>query len=212
MNYTAEYVARLGRMVARHLPLKHRFVCLTDQVNSVYQACQSVGVQCDTIRAAAPVGLFPWWAKLQLFKPRLIDGDRFLYLDIDTVIVGDITDVAAFGVAPSFALAPDSGNFPGRGALKTVHRFNSSVMVWDRDVPRALWDEWTPAVATRLWGDQDWIGEHSVDARTMPEEWFPRLSELGNERPGPDAKVVLCKRPKNVEAAKQHQWVRDAWR
>jgi hypothetical protein len=47
----------------------------------------------------------------------------------------------------------------------------------------------------------------------MPAEWFPRLSEVVGTWPAmePDAKVVLCKKPKNAEAVKTLRGFAEVW-
>jgi hypothetical protein len=84
-------------------------------------------------------------------------------------------------------------------------------MVWDWDATPDLYRNWTPAVARRLWGDQDWIGEQCAFARTMPADWFPRLS-AGRRNWPETSKVVLCKAPKNAEAALLWNWFDEMWR
>jgi hypothetical protein len=37
------------------------------------------------------------------------------------------------------------------------------------------------------------------------------MSELDGREPSTDAKVVLVKKPKNEEAAKQFAWFKEAW-
>jgi hypothetical protein len=84
-------------------------------------------------------------------------------------------------------------------------------MTWDAGTCDALFDRWSPKVAETLWGDQDWIGLERPDAETMPAKWFPRVSELAEKGPDYDARVVLCKKPKNTTAAIMYDWAREAW-
>jgi hypothetical protein len=201
--YSAEYVYRLEAMVKKWMDhRKYRFVCLTDRPWELGAI--------DTIPIANPSPLKGWWSKVRCFDSDLRLMGRVLYLDLDTLIVGPLADV--LDQASTFALAPSGGTFEGKGPLKVVKRFNSSVMVWDEGVNYQLFDDWTPSVAARLWGDQDWIGEQMPQADTMPAAWFPRISELGKEPPSLDAKVVLVKTPKNEEAAKRWPWFEKAWR
>jgi len=201
--YSDEYVHRLEGMVRRWMDDRpHRFVCLTDRPWEIR------GI--DTIPIQNPRPLKGWWSKVRCFDAALMLRGRVLYLDLDTLIVGPLAPILDY---PSrFALVPPGGTFEGKGPLKTVRRFNSSVMVWDAMGNHRLFDDWTPSVAARLWGDQDWIGEQMPKADTMPAEWFPRISDLGEEPPSADAKVVLVKTPKNEEAAKRFPWVEKAWR
>jgi hypothetical protein len=204
--FTADYVTRLASMVQRHMDRPCRFVCLCDKP---YQLARTEGI--EKIQIPKPdKSVFGWWSKLSVFDPSHGFTGRMLYLDLDTLVVKSLAPILDY---PSpFALIPDAGNFQGRGALAVVKRFNSSVMVWDAGVNAQLWEEWSPAVAKSLWGDQDWISEQMPQADTMPAEWFPRLSELHGQEPGKDAKVVLVKKPKNSEAVKLHPWVAEAWR
>lgn len=78
--YTATWVERLQRGVARHLTVPHRFVCLSD-----------VDVPCERIPLVTD---WPgWWSKIELFTPGLFDGP-VLYFDLDTVIVGSLDAIA----------------------------------------------------------------------------------------------------------------------
>lgn len=199
--FTPEYVTRLKSMVRRTLP-SAGFVCLTDDPASLPK-------DIDTIRIIPPRGVFAWWAKVQLFNPQLGLSGRLLYLDLDVLLVGDM--VAITGYPAAFALVPDGApNFLPKGARKVVKRFNSSVMVWNAGEHAHLYEDWNPRIADRLWGDQDWIGEQSKNGDAMPAEWFPRLSEVSVPWPS-EARVVLCKKPKNAEAVKKWSWFNKEW-
>lgn len=202
--YPAEYVSRLRSMVARNLKRPHRFVCLTDRPALFIDLH-------DTIKIETPMNMPGWWAKIQLFNPAHDLGERTLYLDLDVLPVTALDPIVDF--KSRFALVPPAGTFKGRGNLRTVRRYNSSVMVWDRhDRVHMLHHLWTSAVALRLWGDQDFIGEVMPNEDTMPIEWFPRLSEIKEGSVPPEAKVILCKVPKNHEAARLYPWVKEIWR
>jgi len=201
--FTAEYVVRLHSMAKRILPA-HRFVCLTDQPLSLPDFI-------ETIPAQAPAGAFAWWTKLRLFDPSLPLRGRCIYFDLDTLLIDNLLEIVHYP-AP-LALAPDGApNFQPRDRkLSVVKRFNSSVMSWDAGVHPELYTDWSPAVARRLWGDQDWIGEQCPQAAAMPLDWFPRLSESGPPPWKPTARVMLCKKPKNLEAAMKWHWFNEAW-
>jgi hypothetical protein len=81
--YTLEYVRRLRDGVARHLPVPHRFTCLTDAETE-----GRVALQHDWPR---------WWGKIELFRPGLFPARSLvLYLDLDTVVVGDLSFLADY--------------------------------------------------------------------------------------------------------------------
>lgn len=200
--FTAEYVIRLKRMIDRVLP-GMRFVCLTNREHELPATIETIHVN--------PVpGTFGWWAKINLFDPELPVFGRVLYLDLDVLVIGGLDEVVDY--PSTFALAPDGAPaFKPSNGKRVVKRFNSSVMVWEHGTHPEIFQQWDQRVATRLWGDQDWIGELVPHASAMPAEWFPRLSVV-REPPWPiKTKVVLCKKPKNAEAAVRLPWFREAW-
>ncbi len=205
--YTVEYVRRLRSAVVRRLVFPHQFTVLTDEPN------RFTGVPGIRVVEIPGVGHLPgWWAKVQLFNPaHFAEGQRVVYLDLDTLPVDSLDPIV--GYPSPFALVPHAGNFQGRGRLRVVKNYNSSVMSWVVS-PRtcSLYTDWTLDVTNRLWGDQDWIGERVPDADKMPIEWFPRLSEISGPPLPKGAKVILCKRPKNHEAAQQFPWFREMWK
>ncbi len=200
--YGVEYVERLRAMVAKHLPLEHRFVCVTDRPEQIPDGVEAMPIHWSP-------KTFGWWAKCFLFQAKRFKG-RVLYLDIDTLVMRSLVPIVEF--PSSFALIPDAGSFQPKTHHQVVKRFNSSVMVWEADVNRQLFDLWTPEVMRKYWGDQDLIGAEWPQASTMPLEWFPRLSAI-QAGPVPDeAIVVLAKKPKPEEAARRWPWVDQAWR
>jgi len=59
-KYGDEWVINLRRMVSRHLPIPHEFVCITDK--------PVPDVECIPL----DTNLAGWWAKLYLFKPGVL--------------------------------------------------------------------------------------------------------------------------------------------
>ena len=205
--YTVAYVERLRNMVARHLSLPHRFVCMTDTPERLPAGIDRVPVK--RFRT-----LLPWWLKLKLFSDAMGWSGRLLYLDLDVVVVGSLDEIATF--PRPFALLPDMApNFPrSRKApwLKVVHRYNSSVMVLDAGTRPELWSDWNGFVGYRLRSDQDWIGERCPDEATFPAEWFERLKPHTAPPFDPCLKVLLAIKLKNARAEALLPWVRDYWR
>jgi len=224
--YTADYVVRLQRMAQRGLRGRMaRFVCLTDR------PAELPGI--ETIVVASLAGVTPrngegYWQKVRLFDPALGLQGRVLYLDLDTLVVGDLWPVVDYPDATrpaTLALTEDalvlasSLSDIDRFGRRLVRRFNSSVMVWDAGTHADLWHRWSPAETARLSTDQDWIGEQAPDAVGMPLAWFPRISELVRDErfaqvgaPFPAvAKVVLTKKPKNAICVERWPWFAPLW-
>lgn len=80
-------VTRLRRGVRRH---SHdaEFVVLTDVRNVMFRNAWTVPLATD---------LPGWWAKMELFRPGVFgEGRRVFYLDLDTVIVGDLSELLSY--------------------------------------------------------------------------------------------------------------------
>jgi hypothetical protein len=206
--YTVEYVRRLHGMVSRWIDRPFRFVCLTDQPHEMPGCVEPIPI------AKLP-GCFAYWTKLELFNPARGFSGRMLYLDLDTLIVSPIGPMLDAVSSVPFALTADPFKPGMRGidphGRAIVRRFNSSVMAWNGGEQSHLYSNWTPAVANRLSGDQDWIGEQCPDAFGMPRAWFPRLSEVVRPPFDQDVKIILTKFPKNHVVAKEQPWFEPYW-
>jgi hypothetical protein len=206
--YTLEYVVRLERMARKFLTRAFRFVCLTDQPEAV----TAVGIEAIAVSRLAVSQAY--WHKLHLFNPAHRLTGRVLFLDLDVLVIGDLAPIVDYP-AP-FALAADELALerPTRDTnaigQTIIRQFNASVMAWDAGTLDTLWQAWTPKIAARLQGDQDWYAERMPNAQAMPVSWFPRLSRV--QPPwAPDAKVVLVKKPKNHISAAQWPWFDALW-
>lgn len=214
VGFTLEYVLRLRLMVSKKLRQPHRFVCFTDQPDLIRRT-EPQGLEIEVIRVSPLPDIFAWWSKLEMFNSEHGLTGRVIYLDLDVLVVDDLDPIADYP-AP-FALIPHAGDWKGKGKRGVVRKFNSSVMAFDvSDELHRLFDLFTPDVTNRLWGDQDWIGERMPRADTMPLAWFPRLSQIdvmaSRLQIPKNAKVVLCKKPKNHIAVRQYPWFERAWR
>lgn len=201
--FTSDYVRRLGSMVRRWMDRPFRMICLTDKVGANF------GPLVEPVTIPWTGEFRGWWAKVRLFSSDLGLTGRVLYLDLDTLVVGPLGPILDFP-AP-FALIPHAGRFEGKNGLRVVKRFNSSVMVFNGGEQAHIASRFTPDTPLELWGDQDHIGECCPNAAVLPAEWCPRFSDIRGSAAPSEAKVVLMKTPKNIEAARKHRWVREAW-
>jgi hypothetical protein len=94
-----EYVARLKAGVSRNLTIPHTFRVLNED--------------------DSPPGVDGWWTKISIFQPGRFHG-RCLFIDLDTVIVGSLDDIADY--RGDFAMVRDWYH----PQFKT-----SSLMAWD---------------------------------------------------------------------------------
>lgn len=203
-KYGVEYVERLRNMVARHLPLEHRFVCITDRMLSVPE---------DVLPLPALPALWTWWAKMQLFNQRLLGTDRILYLDLDTVIVGDLTPLATaqveFGICENFTRLAGHPDWPCR--------YGSCVMVIDEGYDTGIYMPFAKAIHGYMdccpKGDQQAIELLYPGARflqsCLPTGYFLGYRDLTPEKPEGCAVVIFAGNSKPHNCS--HQWIKDAW-
>lgn len=131
------YVRALRNMVAEHLSLDHRFVCLTDA------PARHPHIETKTLTP----GLRGWWNKLELFRAGQFEpGDRIVYLDLDTIVVGPLVRLAA---SPGIIHLRDWG-------WKT-DTYGSGVMVWNAGDHAHIWARRAESLKASYHGDQDWI-------------------------------------------------------
>ena len=203
-KYQPIYIERLRNMVARHTDRPFRTVCLTDTPTIMPKGVEAVKV-------TNPLPYAGWWRKMNLFDPAMPFEGRVLYLDLDTLIVGDLDQIIDFPA--DFAIAPDSATtWFGKDGLRTVKAYNSSVMVWNHGARSQFHAEFDRKLMNVLWGDQDAIAHMSPKEKTFPPEWFVRLGPDSHPF-DPKVKVALCIRReyKNARANKTLPWFKDYW-
>lgn len=198
-DYDAGWVRRLRDGVARHLSLPHRFACLSD-----------VDVPCERIPL---VHDWPgWWSKLELFRPGVVTGPA-LYLDLDTVIVGDFAKLAATSL--DFAmleLKPDWGNALGQSGVMWFRR--PQHQVYDRfAVAPEGWMQYHAArVKHRYAGDQAFISD-CFGGRPPKLEFDGTIRSYKRHcrhgLPEGTAIVAFHGRPRPNQVG--DEWVRRAW-
>jgi hypothetical protein len=212
-RYSHDYVKNLFGMVERNLDRPFKRVCLTNVPKKIPRDVQAIPVTPFKGRLGVP--LRGWWNKVHLFKPKIDYGsDRVLYLDLDLLILDKLDEYVDFP-APFAACADVAPFFQGGKGLTVCKRYNSSIMVWDRDArPTHVFRDWTPEVAERLWGDQDWLGERVPDGAMFPKHWMKRHSVAPHKVPPfPGVKVITCTKFKNHEAVTLpgQEWARAIW-
>jgi hypothetical protein len=158
-RYPDLYVERLRNMVARHLPVPHRFVVWADRLTGA--SPRRLGPDIEA-RDLSGWGLPGTRNKLRLFDPEVGGTRPFLFLDMTLVIRKSLLPLVERGRSTRASLvAVQDWNYP---------TLNSSVM-WvrpDENTSR-VWESWL-ATGQHTWtkrGDQNYVNE--VFRRTSPE-------------------------------------------
>lgn len=193
-DFTGEYVDKLESMLKRHLTVPFLFVPMTDE-----RRCGKPGLLVK--------GWPGWWSKIETFR---IEGPC-LYFDLDTVIVGNI-DELAHGILSN----PDESFYMLR-KFRQAAGMNSGIMAWTGDW-KWLHDEFKIDSCPKYHrGDQEYIYfklmQKEVKVRTIQEHLPGIVSYKRHCRGGlPDGARVVCfhgqPRPTEVKAA----WMQEHWR
>jgi len=175
--YTPEWVWALKRGIARH----------TAGVNfRILSDCSCFGLVGSLLEHNWP----RWWAKIELFRPGLFSGP-VVYLDLDTVIVGDLSEILCYDGA--LALLSDFYR-PTNG--------QSGMMCWTPGPQSArLWERFVkdPGAMMRLYrGDGEYIHAVSGYQSDAPvhrlQDLFPgqivSYKVHARQGPPPGARVV----------------------
>jgi len=110
-----EYVYRLREAIQRNLSIPFRFVCVSD-----------VELDCETfpLDVTGEIGRWGVWYKMQLWRPEFGLTGRTMYIDLDTLIVDDFSDIVKQCQGHNFLMSND----PWRGDISC-----SAVMYWEGD-------------------------------------------------------------------------------
>lgn len=92
-KFTAKHVRTLQRMVARHYRTPHRFICFTDDPTGIEDVALPLWDDHANVPNPTGGGRPSCYRRLKLFAPGMasVVGERFVMLDLDTVICGDLT-------------------------------------------------------------------------------------------------------------------------
>ena len=161
-RYGAEYVNKLYSMVGRNLPLSHVFHCVTDQPSGLAAGIKVHPLPADHFNAN--------WNKLMMFQKDFLGlgGQLALCLDVDIVIVGDI----------SFLTAEPEKDFLIAKNWATGVRGNSSVYRLRVGSHLHVWEDFNNDTAKNIadfhgknltFGDQQWMNHAIKDYGYFPE-------------------------------------------
>jgi hypothetical protein len=145
-------------MVARNYAGEHEFICITDNWKDLDSAVRVIPLWKDLAHIDSPHGIYnpSCYRRLKLFSleaVEIIGNDRFLSLDLDTVITGDC--------APLWD-RPEDVVFWGDASRTTP--YNGSMWLLRSGTRTKVWTEFDPIESPRLaqragyhGSDQAWL-------------------------------------------------------
>lgn len=194
-TFGPETVYALKAMVARHLHVPHRFVCVTDRPEEL-TGVETIRLWDDCAAIPSPFGRHnpSCYRRLKLFAPDAgkVFGERVVSIDLDTVIVRDITPL--FDTDVDFKIWGCSDY--------ATQWFNGSLWMLKTGTHPEVWTTFDPETSpeiskrARCFGsDQGWmryvLGNHmpTWDQKDGVYSFRKHIFPAGGALP-PDARIV----------------------
>lgn len=217
-TFAPETVNVLRRMVARHYPDPHRFICCTDDPRGLDADIEIVPLWDD--HAMVPHPSSPMqpscYRRLKAFAPEMreIFGPRFVSMDLDCVITGDLRP-----------LWNRPEEFVGLAGTQPPTTFNGSMLLMTAGARARVWNEFHPVYSPKnarraghYGSDQAWISYilGPDEARWTPADgvYTYRLHVAPREGRLPeDARIVFFSGKKDPWSAdvRELDWVQQHW-
>jgi hypothetical protein len=171
--YGPSYVNKLFWGFKRNTTVPFDFHCFTEKPEEIHP---------DVFTHSLPHHLpgVGWWQKLYLFSKEIPVKGRIFYVDLDTLITGNVDDLISydkgFVCLRDLFLARMSHNYRDKfGTAKEA--VGSGVLSWEAGRHSHLWESFmrNPIAAVRSLhphGDQKWIQKHEPK-RTYWQDIFP---------------------------------------
>lgn len=165
-KYGPEYVNRLYKAVKRHTTLPVELHCFTDNSHDVDH-----GV---IIHPLPFEGLSGWWNKLFLFSGQIGIPGRVLFIDLDTLITGNIDHILQ--IDEGFVVLRDFYTGYAK-SITTNDAMGSGLMSFDVKAHTHIWESFivNPTKNMQLvhpHGDQKWV-ELQQTERLYWQDLFP---------------------------------------
>jgi hypothetical protein len=215
-SFGPETVNVLRRMVARHYAKPHAFKCVTDDATGIDPEVEIVPMWHDFATIPSPHGGHnpSCYRRLRAFAPEIADvlGPRFVAVDLDTVITGDVT-----------TLWDRPEDFVIWGETNPRSWYNGSMFLLTAGARRQVFERFNPKTspqqakaAGRFGSDQGWIsyclgkGEATWTRKDGVYSYRVHLQPNGGTLP-PGARMVMWHGQHDPwgKTAQQLSWVRE---
>ena len=156
-TFGPETVNTVASMVARHYPHPHRVVCVTDDPKGIDSSIGIVPLWTDLSDVPSPHGGHQpsCYRRLKAFSPEAVKwfGPRFVSLDLDCVITGDLSPL--WNRPEEFIIWGETNPRSFYNGSMWMMTAGSRAKVWTTFQPRI--SPWQAKQNGRFGSDQGWI-------------------------------------------------------
>lgn len=214
--FRATHVNILAKMIERHYHKPHEVVCITDDPAGIDKKIRTIPLWQDYANVPSPHGVLnpSCYRRLKMFsaEAKEIIGERFLSMDLDCVITGDLEP-----------LIDRPEDFVAWGDTHKTTYYNGGLILLRAGTRRQVWETFDPIESPKRsrelgqWGsDQGWIGaclgpnEPKWTTEDGVYSWRNHLAKERGRLPM-NARIVLFHGQIDPWSpiAQQNQWVRE---
>lgn len=218
-TFDATAVNVLAAMVARHYPHPHRMICVTDDPKGIDSRIETVPLWNDHAQLQSPHGGHnpSCYRRLRAFAPDAAQyfGPRFVSVDLDTVIVADMSPI--WNRDEDFVIWGETDPRSWYNGSMWMMNAGARAQVWERFNPRTSPRE--AFRAGRFGSDQGWIshvlgkGEATWGRKDGVYSYRVHIGPNGNALPA-DARIVMFHGRHDPwdYNMREIDWVREHWR
>lgn len=220
-EFGPETVNVLRRMVARHYRSDFRFLCVTDDASGIDPEIEVRRLWNDFAHVPPPQGRKnpSCYRRLRAFAPDIasIFGERFVSIDLDTVIVGDLAPI--FDRPEPFVIWGDTN--------PTTY-YNGGLFLMTAGARPQVWEQFDPETspmrakaAGHFGSDQGWIsyclgpGEAKFSKTDGVYSFRNDIASPRGPRPLPEGARLISFHgnhdPWSMRVQAEYPWVRASW-
>jgi len=229
-KFSAEHVNTFARMVARNFHEPHEVVCVTDDPTGIDSSIRVVPLWDDFRTIPSPLGIeYPaCYSRVRAFSRDMRDilGPRFISVDLDCVITGDVTEI--WTRDEDFVIWENNTRpMVTSGAQKPVTPYNGSMWMMNAGAREQVYTDFDPVMtpydthnAGYVGSDQAWFALRlgPDEARWTAEDnvyaWRSHLKNRSYRLPL-EARIVFFQGqedPWDPSAVAKAPWIKEHYR
>jgi hypothetical protein len=209
VTYSHDHVNVLRSMLARHVHMPHRLICVTDDPSRIDRRVKTVPLWDKCLHLGG------CYNRLWVFSRQAgrLFGPRFVCIDLDCVLVADCTPL--FQRPEPFVMNTYNSVRPG-----VDQHYNGSMMMMDAGARASVWSKFdpktTPAIVqadpNTVGSDQAWIRHHlgKGEARWGNADGVYEARQVRQRLPE-NARLVFFSGRRDP-SRNPYPWIREHWR
>lgn len=225
-KFSAKHVNIAASMVRRHYAKPHRISCITDDAAGIDNSIRVIPLWSDyrNLRNPSFRSGPSCYCRLKAYSKEAADiiGPRFVSLDLDMVVVGDLTPL--WDRDEDYIVWGDTLLMRDGGSLGNVPGYNGSMWMMTAGARSQVWDKFDPMKspqqahrARNLGSDQGWVthvlgaGETMWTTADGVYSFRKHLRHQANSLPA-DARIVFFHGVPWTEVLPPIPWVRENYK